>query len=593
MRLIACSRVVGRFPRYVSELRVDILHGQKEKNVHHPSRELNYQQDLPSLDSTTEQSLKGGGNNHGGPASWRDGVISDLSLTGGSITPQRSARHTQGPDVPQTPAESETVADQQVDEEPLPQNAAQCEDVRRTNSRITSRREEPSRWLHQNFLPNPSRNLVTPVGIPQAHSGAVTHAEKAGRRIRSNSLFLRPFDPRQCGQYTDSTAETYTRWVCQNSFQHHFESVAPVTSSLQTASGTETPAVGMQHDSFPGQRGMFTQSSDIQRVVLQTEVRNSFIQGHSNKPKPPTDVSRMVCKTETCTSGAHPRMDSRTQWTHHKSSLTDYQQRQLASLNDIVLTDSWWETKSLLVHQPSQERPKTLESFINNVETGSMTDNCTEPTHVDSFQDPTMKLEAPNNVERKADSTTETYTRSHRNSFQDLSMKLKPMDDVDHTAGSTTETYLWSHTNSFQDRTMKLKPNEADRKACSRTETCSWSHHNSFQDRRMKLELNESDGNTGQTLETHTRPDHSSFPAHSRQPGTAPPDEHHRDWRTSGEGVWEPGRRRRTAFSGWQLACLEQRFSSAKYLTANERTCLASLLRLTDIQVKTWYQNRR
>ena len=204
-----------------------------------------------------------------------------------------------------------------------------------------------------------------------------------------------------------------------------------------------------------------------------------------------------------------------------------------------------------------------------------------------------MKLEAPNNVERKADSTTETYTRSHRNSFQDLSMKLKPMDDVDHTAGSTTETYLWSHTNSFQDRTMKLKPNEGDRKACSRTETCSWSHHNSFQDRRMKLEHNESDGNTGQTLETHTRPDHSSFPAHSRQPGTAPPDEHHRDWRTSGEGVWEPGRRRRTAFSGWQLACLEQRFSSAKYLTASERTCLASLLRLTDIQVKTWYQNRR
>ncbi|KAK7504474.1 hypothetical protein BaRGS_00004340 [Batillaria attramentaria] len=52
-------------------------------------------------------------------------------------------------------------------------------------------------------------------------------------------------------------------------------------------------------------------------------------------------------------------------------------------------------------------------------------------------------------------------------------------------------------------------------------------------------------------------------------------------------------RRRRTAFTGWQLAELERRFSCQKYLTAGERGNLAKALRLTDTQVKTWYQNRR
>ncbi|XP_037086752.1 homeobox protein BarH-like 1 [Pollicipes pollicipes] len=52
-------------------------------------------------------------------------------------------------------------------------------------------------------------------------------------------------------------------------------------------------------------------------------------------------------------------------------------------------------------------------------------------------------------------------------------------------------------------------------------------------------------------------------------------------------------RRSRTVFTEAQLVGLERRFSAQKYLSTTDRIELARSLGLTQMQVKTWYQNRR
>ncbi|CAL1268546.1 unnamed protein product [Larinioides sclopetarius] len=42
-----------------------------------------------------------------------------------------------------------------------------------------------------------------------------------------------------------------------------------------------------------------------------------------------------------------------------------------------------------------------------------------------------------------------------------------------------------------------------------------------------------------------------------------------------------------------QICELEKRFHKQKYLASAERASLAKTLKMTDAQVKTWFQNRR
>ncbi|XP_064603193.1 T-cell leukemia homeobox protein 3-like [Liolophura sinensis] len=49
----------------------------------------------------------------------------------------------------------------------------------------------------------------------------------------------------------------------------------------------------------------------------------------------------------------------------------------------------------------------------------------------------------------------------------------------------------------------------------------------------------------------------------------------------------------RTSFTRMQIIELEKRFHRQKYLASAERSALAKALKMTDAQVKTWFQNRR
>ncbi|KAM8867162.1 homeobox protein BarH-like 1 [Synchiropus picturatus] len=60
-----------------------------------------------------------------------------------------------------------------------------------------------------------------------------------------------------------------------------------------------------------------------------------------------------------------------------------------------------------------------------------------------------------------------------------------------------------------------------------------------------------------------------------------------------GGGKCKKGRRSRTVFTELQLMGLEKRFEKQKYLSTPDRIDLAESLGLSQLQVKTWYQNRR
>ena len=335
-------------------------------------------------------------------------------------------------------------------------------------------------------------------------------------------------------------------------------------------------------------------------------------------------------------------------WPHH-DSFQEFMIKLKPPGDNDHKTGTTAETYELTHRTTFQDLTLKLEPNVLDRKTGPTTGTHTQPQH-SSFQHFAMRLETPNDISQNTGATTETiYTRTHHSLFQDLTMGLEP-NEIDRNTETTTERRTPPNHSSFPDLAMQLQNNAVCGKTRPTPETCTRSHNTSFQDLAMPPQTNVVSGQTGPNPESHTRSHNTSFHTHSRLPGVwrrdvghgacipgraeaeeggrdvgqaacrtgrAEAEEGGRDvgqtacrpgraeakecGRDVGQAACRPGRaeveeggrRRRTAFSGWQLACLEQRFGCDKYLTAGQRACLASLLRLTDTQVKTWYQNRR
>ncbi|XP_055331097.1 homeobox protein unplugged-like [Paramacrobiotus metropolitanus] len=128
------------------------------------------------------------------------------------------------------------------------------------------------------------------------------------------------------------------------------------------------------------------------------------------------------------------------------------------------------------------------------------------------------------------------------------------------------------------EKTVEIKPEEPDRK--------------SFTPQQAAVEHSPRD----ETDSTPTPPDHERMSETLSDDGDSLPNGSNPPETPSDPGRPLNGkkqRRRRTAFTSEQLLALDGEFNAKKYLNLTERAEIAKNLRLSEVQVKIWFQNKR
>ncbi|KAI3388778.1 hypothetical protein SNEBB_005220 [Seison nebaliae] len=271
-------------------------------------------------------------------------------------------------------------------------------------------------------------------------------------------------------------------------------------------------------------------------------------------------------------------------------------------INNLVTSNSnqanaWTNNTQTFDHSPSS-------GVTSNPNSSNCSDtNATHSTLITSSDSSTISYAGANSTETEEFLQQTTRKRKHSpDQDRDYKEFAKGIESKNVSDTSLMQKFLSSNLLNFsapanKEFDGKLSENEEQIKASLPT-TNSVNHcdyqrfnemKNSSNNDTSQIHDNSNNNNNGNEIEIEQD---LNSDTETNSNGSGMPEKRHED----GQGIFlktKKPRKARTAFTDYQLSCLEKSFARQKYLSVQDRMELASKMNLSDTQVKTWYQNRR